>query len=127
MAWASVVASEEKEQDHLIEWWDRQCRVYGLPSFALYHVGNEGSGNAIRGARLKRMGVRAGCPDLLLDVPSGGHHGLRIEMKRRKGGRLSPQQREFLEYLESRGYAVAVCCGWDEARAVIQDYLRGAG
>ena len=125
MAWASLCASESVEQASLVAWWEKACKAYGLPVFALLHVPNEGTGNAIRGAQMKKLGVRAGCPDILLEVPSGGHHGLRIEMKRAKGGRLSPAQREFLAYLEGKGYAVAVCHGWEEARIAIQEYLRG--
>jgi len=64
-------------------------------------------------------------PDLCLPVPRGGFHGLYIELKRLRGGRLSEQQRAWLDALGKQGYAVAVCKGWEEAAETIQRYLEG--
>lgn len=116
--------TEAQEQGALVRWWSVACRQYGLPAFALYHIPNEGSGSAIRGRHLREQGVRSGCPDLSLDVPRGKYHGLRIEMKR-KGGRVSAAQLEFLSWLEGQGYRTGVCFGWTEAKDLILDYLRG--
>lgn len=46
-------------------------------------------------------------------------------MKRRKGGRVSDDQREWLAHCNENGYRAEVCRGWDEAREVIEDYLKG--
>lgn len=78
--------------------------------------------NAREAARFKRMGVKAGVPDLFLPVSRGGCHGLFIELKA-PHGRLSDHQRGWLESLKASGYAVSVCYGCDEARRDILRYL----
>ena len=45
-------------------------------------------------------------------------------MKRRRGGQLSPEQKVWLAALEARDYRVAVCKGFEEAKATIEEYLR---
>ena len=91
----------------------------------LYHVPNEGKRSKANGARLKSEGLRAGVPDINLDVARGEYHGLRIEMKRRRGGRVSPEQAAWLEALREQGYAAIVAYGWEEAADAIEKYLRG--
>ena len=49
--------------------------------------------------------------------------GLYIEMKRKKGGKESSEQKEWREYLISQGYKAVVCKGADEAIAAIKEYL----
>ena len=73
--------------------------------------------------RLKMEGVRAGVPDLFLPVATGGKHGLFIEMKRTKGGTISPEQKDWLAHLNEQGYRAEVCKGFEAAKAVIQDYF----
>lgn len=81
--------------------------------------------NRTEAAKLKGEGVRAGVPDLCLPVSRGGYHGLYIELKRISGGRVSPEQRKWLESLRQEGYMAVVCHGWDEARHTIESYLDG--
>jgi hypothetical protein len=59
----------------------------------------------------------------MLPVARGGYHGLFIEMKRQKGGTVSPTQRDWIEYLLAQGYQAVVCRGFDAAREVIEQYL----
>ena len=73
---------------------------------------------------LLRQGMKPGVPDIMFPVARGGYHGLWIEMKRKDGGRLSPEQRWWQKALLEEGYAVAVCKGFDEARETIEWYLR---
>ena len=73
--------------------------------------------------RNRQMGVKAGVPDLFYPVPLHGYHGLFIEMKSQDGGRLSEQQKKWLKVLDSFGYKIAVCKGWEEARAVLEEYI----
>lgn len=119
----SDIPSEHTEQVRVIAWWNKWHESFGLPVFALYAVPNGGMRDVIVAARLKAEGVRRGVPDLLLDVPKRKFHGLRIEMKRIKGGSVSPEQKEVYQFLREQGYSVAVCRGSDEAIAVIKDYL----
>ena len=60
-----------------------------------------------------------------LPVARGGWHGLYIEMKRRKGGRLSDEQAAMLEALREQGYCAWVCKGANDAIELITEYLGG--
>ena len=44
-------------------------------------------------------------------------------MKRRQGGRVEPEQRDWLNALEAQGYQTYVCKGWESARDAILEYL----
>lgn len=90
----------------------------------LFHIPNGGKRNAREAARFKRMGVKPGVPDLFLPVPRGRFHGLFIELKASKG-KLSDYQKQWLQELESSGYAACVCFGFEEAQRDIIKYLEG--
>ena len=89
------------------------------------HSPNEGKNDVQYIVKLKRMGMRVGFPDLFIYEPRGSYHGLAIEMKRVKGGKLSEAQAKCLAELNERGYKAAVCRGFDEAKKIIDDYLKG--
>lgn len=115
--------TEAQEQAALIRWAHFQRARY--PELELlYHVANGGSRHKLEAVHLKEQGVRAGVPDLCLPVARGRYHGLYIELKRQKGGRLSVAQAEWLRALQAQGYRTAVCAGWESARDTIMDYLR---
>lgn len=108
---ASPVPSESTEQTRLFQWARMQQGRW--PELRLlYHIPNGGSRHRLEAIHLKQQGVRAGVPDLCLPVARDGCHGLYVEMKRSKGGRVSPEQ-------------VAVCQGWEMASEVILRYLKG--
>jgi hypothetical protein len=89
----------------------------------LFHVPNGGARDKITGARLKREGVKAGVPDVLLLVARGEYHGLAIEMKRQKGGVLSQNQKAWINRLNARGYKAVACRGAADAIKTIEGYL----
>ena len=70
----------------------------------------------ITAAKLKRMGVRAGLPDLLL-VIEGRLHGL--ELKRERGGRVSPAHQAMHDELRAAGAIVETAKGLNEALGVL--------
>lgn len=115
--------TEHEEQAALIEWWNMYSRWKSLDRRLLLAIPNGGARNAVTGARLKDEGVRAGVPDLFLAVPNGASHGLWIELKRVRGGRVSEAQKEMLSVLAGQGYDYSVCLGWEQARMAILDYL----
>lgn len=116
--------SESVEQQRLFQWAAMQSGA--MPELELlYHVPNEGKRSRATGARLKAEGMRPGVPDICLPVARGGKHGLYIELKKRKGGRLTPAQRQWLEKLKGQGYRAEACHGWEAAARVIKEYLRG--
>jgi len=124
MAKMNMTATENREQATLLSWATMQTGKYPELSL-LFHIPNGGHRNAAEAARFKAEGVKAGVPDLFLPVARQGKHGLWIEMKRREGGRVSEHQSEWIEQLREQGYAVEVCCGWEEASALLVTYLGG--
>lgn len=120
----AYIPLEAEEQAALFQWAEYQLGKY--PELALmYHVPNGGSRNKAEAANLKRQGVKSGVPDVCLPVPRGNSHGAYIELKRIKGGKISPAQAEWMDKLLKQGYAVACCRGWQEAAEFILDYLKG--
>ena len=69
------------------------------------------------GARLKRMGVKAGVSDFIFISPAGQFHGL--EIKRGKLGRLSAAQESFAAWCDRHGVAYRVARDYDEAVAIL--------
>ena len=63
--------------------------------------------------------------DLFLALSSRGFHGLWIEMKATKGGKISQAQKDFLGDMASQGYMAVCCKGADSAIDAIKDYMRG--
>lgn len=117
------VATEAQEQTALIQWARMMSSV--VPELRLlHHIPNGGSRNRAEAARLRAQGVLPGVPDLFLPAARNGAHGLYIELKRTKGGRVSVEQGLMLAALREQGYRAEVCHGWIEARAVIEDYLK---
>jgi len=121
------VPYESWEQSTLIQWWHSGGRQsLGLPEQALlYSIPNGACKSPAAAQQFKREGLLAGVPDLFLAWPSGGRHGLYIEMKRRAGGRVSPEQTETMAALSAAGYSCAVCHGWNEAASAIATYIHG--
>jgi hypothetical protein len=121
-----VRREESVEQRALVAWADSTW-MPGRPGERigeyLYAIPNGGARRPVEAAILKGEGVRAGMLDLCLAFPAHGHHGLYIEMKRRKGGVTSPKQREWASRLTCVGYRAEVCAGYEAARAVILNYL----
>lgn len=114
---------EHEEQVKVIEWWKSECSSFGIPEPLLFAIPNGGLRNLIVAKRMKAEGVRPGVPDLLLSVPRGHSHALYIEMKKLKGGRVSPDQKEFHKLLAFYGYAVFVAKGFEEAKDIITRYI----
>lgn len=111
------------EQSALINWADDPKTRLRYPELeGLMHVPNGGKRTKAVAAKLKVTGVRAGYPDLVLDVARGRYHGWRGELKAR-GGRPSPLQHEWHERLRLAGYRVDVVIGWEAMRDRIIDYL----
>lgn len=117
------VPSEADEQKALFEWAEWAKGKY--PALALiFAIPNGGSRHPAEAFHLKQQGVRAGVPDICLPVPNPFHSALFIELKRRKGGRVSDDQRGWIAALNRVGNLAVVCKGWEEARDVILEYLR---
>jgi hypothetical protein len=115
-----AVPTEDEDQIALIAWFDLQ---YPALRGRLAAVPNGGHRNKATAGKLKASGVRAGVPDLQLLTPRHGFAGLIIEMKREKGGQLSPEQADWLDWLNAQGFMAVVCKGFAAAKDTIQGYL----
>lgn len=123
MAKIGRVPYEAQEQKALFEWAAWARRKYPALDL-LFAIPNGGTRNLIEAHHLKEQGVKAGVPDICLPVPNAFHTALYIELKRRKGGRVSEEQRGWIGALNRVGCRAVVCMGWEEARKEIENYLR---
>lgn len=108
--------SEYSEQCKLVAWLKSQ-------KIRHHHSPNEGKRTTVSGYRLRMAGMSPGFPDITIPLPSGNYHGLYIEMKRKVGGKVTPQQQDWLNYLRGAGYFVEICRGFEEAKEVVLQYL----
>ena len=78
--------------------------------------------------RVKKLGVKKGVSDLLIFDPPPAYHyqdqdrnylptyvGVCLEMKRKKGGQVSYEQKEWLEKMVKRGWLIHVSLGATDA------------
>ena len=105
--------SEHQEQVGLITWF--RHKFNGTLIFAIPN-GEKRSISVAK--RLKAEGVVRGIPDLY--VPEWN---LWIEMKRIKGGSLSKEQKQMIEYLHSIGHTVIVAKGAADASRQVMDFV----
>lgn len=111
-----VVPTEQQESESFAAW----LRVKGYP---FTHIPNE-TGHTPdakrRAIRMKRAGTSPGFPDYLVFPET---RRIAIEMKRKKGGTVKPEQRKWLETLAAAGFACAITKGRDEAVEFVETVL----
>jgi hypothetical protein len=117
------VPSEEHEQ---IVFITRVRFLYPLLANNVMAIPNGGWRNKAQAALLKRAGVLRGAPDLLIALVRKEWPGLFIEMKRVKGGVVSPDQKIVHQALRSAGYKVEVAQGADMAWEIFEEYVNGS-
>ena len=100
------IPTEHEEQRTFVQWFRRK-----FPDVRIFSIPNGGWRNPATAAKLKVEGLSKGVPDLF--IPAWRTF---IEMKRVKGGRISPEQEDWKEYLEQCGYRVAICAGFEAAK-----------
>ena len=76
-------------------------------------------------ASLKSQGHYSGIPDLVVLLGNGKI--CFIELKRQKGGKVSEEQKKWIEYLNKNGYPAKVCKGCDEAIEFIEQLRKTKG
>jgi len=114
--------NEHDEQVLVIEWRDLQVNV--TPELWLLHANpNGGKRHPGVARKIKREGGLAGVCDLFLPVARKGYHGLYIEMKKVKGGRVSQSQKDFIRGVQEQGYCAHVCLGHADAIETIESYM----
>lgn len=110
---------EDTLQRQCVAWWDY---THQKVSHCLLHIPNGGKRNAREAARFKAMGVRAGAPDLLLIIPSGGYNLLAMELKVGKNGQTA-NQKYFQQLITEQGGLYVVVRSLDQFIDTIENYL----
>lgn len=72
---------------------------------------------------MRAEGVTAGVPDLFIAKACGHYHGLYIEMKNGKKGKVSEEQQKMMLRLESEGYKCEVTRSLEEFIGVVNNYF----
>jgi len=118
------IPTENQEQAALFEWARLSEKKH--PELKLLHaIPNGGLRDGRTAAILARTGVKSGVPDLCLPVARGGWHSLYLELKRAKGGRVSENQKNWINALNDQGNKAVVCHGFEQAKQAIMEYLDG--
>lgn len=107
--------TEHEEQRNFVQWFRRK-----YPKIRIFAIPNGGARHPAVAYKLKAEGVLRGVPDLYIP-----EWKLWIEMKRIKGGVLSDDQKDWIEYLESVGDHVRVGLGCEGAIKEVSEW-RGA-
>ena len=95
--------SEYIEQVSFVNWFRAK-----YPQYTMFHIPNGELRSPFVGAKLKRMGVLPGVPDLYVIELK-----LAIEMKTKKG-RLSNDQQRIKECFEKSGHAFITAFGFKD-------------
>ena len=123
--------SEYQEQVKVFEWAEIAQTTY--PELEML----TGSLNGVRlsigaAVKAKKAGLKKGYPDIGLDVrrssylePLRQFSGLRIELKKANGGKLSIEQVWWFNKLRDQGFRAVCCWGSDRAIEEIKNYLEG--
>lgn len=119
---AENIPLETEEQQALFEW--ARLNQQTIPELGLmFAIPNGGKRYRKTACTLKAEGVKPGVSDIFLPVARCGFYGMFIEMKRKRGGKLSDEQRSFISAVAKQGYLAIVPEGWEEAKEWILGYL----
>lgn len=114
---------EFEHQCNLFTWARNPAIVRALPGIELL----EGSLNGVKltkaqAGKAKAAGMLKGSHDVRLPVARGRWIGLSIELKH-GDNRPTKEQRDIGALLEAEGWQVHFIWDWDDAKAVIEQYL----
>jgi hypothetical protein len=113
-SYAKYQGSEDDLQKRVSLYLDYINAIY-------FHPPNGGSRNAVEAAKLKKMGVKAGVPDLIILDRHHGFHGLALELKVGTNN-LTANQIKWLERLHGLGWCCYVSWSLDEILVLIDWY-----
>ena len=112
------LSKEDKMQEAVM----RYIAIKYPNSFAV-HIPNEGKRTMFEQFKLKKMGVMAGMPDVMIFDPKGIYSGLAIELK---AGYNKPTENQFkcLRELENRKWRVLWSNSLDKIFEEIDNYMK---
>ena len=106
-------STESREQEGFVRWFRQH-----YPDVVIFAIPNGGARHIHTATILKLEGVLPGVPDLYIPAWK-----LWIEMKRKRGGKLSSSQTAMISYLESVGYTCIVAMGAEDGSRKILSFL----
>ena len=113
-------ASEHDLQKQCIDWFRM---IYPQYARLLLAIPN-GARRTLWEQRIaKEEGIQAGTPDLFLAIPRKKSHGLWIEMKNGKAGRVSDKQDDMIKRLWEQGYECRIARSMEDFMQIINEYL----
>lgn len=112
-----IYPSEDSEQSRFVA----EIRLR-YKDFLIFSVPNGGSRNKIEAVKLIRTGLLAGVPDLICLMPN--KQIVFIEMKKRKNGKLTKSQKLIFPIIQSLGFDILICEGFEEALNKFEKYLQ---
>src|SRR5262249_6048837 len=112
----SVPAPEDLVHQGIID----ALRLLVGPGVLYWHPANEGERTPEYAAKLKKLGLLAGVPDLVFHLP-GGQTGF-LEIKRRDRWRLSPEQLVFKDAAMALGCRWAMVSSVDGALKILKEW-----
>ena len=107
------VPYEDDEQIAFVKWFRN---VY--PDVLIWSTPNGGHRNKSVALKMKLTGQTPGVPDLFIP-----EWRLFIEMKRQKGGTVSPEQKAIMAELVRVGYVCQVCNGYTAAKDFVLSFI----
>lgn len=115
---------EDKEIILIHEWFS-----WSYPDYSEHfcHVANESVRSVYEWKKLLKMGFKKGFSDIFISVPKNGYAGLFLEHKAKrkngKWGKLTDEQKNFIESKAKIGYYACASFGVDDAICKIREYM----
>lgn len=110
----ATMPTEADEQRDVVAWLEFKRHTFCA-------IPNSGQRSYRMANWLKQQGLRKGAPDLLLfGGPDNKPPRVALEMKRERGGKLGPEQQEWLLRLSELGWVTYCAHGADDAIAFLQ-------
>lgn len=122
------IPTEYEECKIFVQW----LRLNNIPHSHCANESQSGSRNAmIRGAKLKAIGQSRGVFDYDVYIPIKGVTGeidcyelIKIEMKRKKGGSVSIEQKNWQDIYNKAGIMNKICKGSEEAIEFVKKFIQ---
>lgn len=105
---------EYEEQKCVVKYLElKKIKFTAIPNSTFTNIGQR--------VRNKQSGLRPGLPDLFMIINSSG---VFIEMKKKNGGIVSKEQKEWIsEINKCNGLNAYICNGFEEAKEIIDFHL----
>ena len=133
-----IIPTEYQEACTFVDWLELQKQMGKVLDYC--HIANESYGGTradmLRGQKLKRQGRKRGVFDYQVFVQEKIVRDLGkvkicaapkmvcVELKKRKGGTVSPEQKHWAEVYDKCGIPAKICRGAEEAIEFVKGFLQ---